>query len=75
MTAPLSISGWQTIAVAVISILACVACIHLGTRAKGVGRWGRQHTPSRGGRSVADLLEDRDREQQHTGRIELLGEG
>ncbi|WP_090055576.1 hypothetical protein [Lentzea fradiae] len=34
-----------------------------GRTAKKIGRWRRQHGPERGGRTVADLIEDSERDK------------
>jgi hypothetical protein len=58
----LCICGWPLVIVLVQAHIGFVIFLFLPASgraaAKVIGRWGRQHGPERGGRTVADLIED-----------------
>ncbi|GLY51331.1 hypothetical protein Lesp01_49870 [Lentzea sp. NBRC 102530] len=66
----LCICGWPLLIVLVEAHVGFVVFLLIptnGRTAKKIGRWGRQHGPERGGRTVADLIEDRERDNVSLG--------
>lgn len=61
----LCICGWPLVIVLIEAHIGFVVFLFIpasGRAAKKIGRWRRQHGPERGGRTVADLIEDSERD-------------
>ena len=62
----LCICGWPLLIVLIEAHIGFVIFLLIpatGRTAKKIGRWRRQHGPERGGRTVADLIEDSKRDK------------
>lgn len=62
------VCGWPLVITLLIAHVgfAIFARMHMGQLPLKISRWGRQHGPERGGRTVADLIEDGARENSNT---------